>query len=88
VLLVSDGENISTTNFLRRIGELSERTAWLVAAPVWARLINKQYLAQRLCESPRLDISKSLELWGWTLPFSVELGQCHAVESFLEQQVK
>ncbi|OWY33341.1 UDP-glucose 4-epimerase family protein [Herbaspirillum aquaticum] len=77
VFLASDGEDLSTTQMLRRLGRALGKSpallpipaAWLKAA---ARLAGKPAIAQRLCGSLQIDISKNRELLGWTPPSSVD----------------
>lgn len=75
--LVSDGEDLSTSQLLRRIGLALGRPARLLPVPVWllevgATLLGRKALAQRLCGSLQVDISKTRELLNWTPPFGVE----------------
>lgn len=75
--LVSDGEDLSTPELLRRTGEAMGRPAHLFPAPVTvleavARLCGRRAIAQRLCGSLQVDISKTQALLGWTPPVSVD----------------
>jgi nucleoside-diphosphate-sugar epimerase len=77
--VVSDGENLSTAALLRRMGDALERSARLIPVPVsllrmGARLLGKRDMAQRLCGSLEVDISKTKELLGWEPPVSVDEG--------------
>lgn len=74
--LVSDGEDLSTTQLLHRTASALERSAWLLPVPVWmlstvARLVGKEALSQRLCGSLQVDIQKTRTLLQWTPPVSV-----------------
>ena len=78
-LLVSDGEDLSTTQLLRRMGAALGKPARLIPVPVpvlklGAALVGKPELAQRLFGSLQVDMSKTTELLGWTPPFSVDEG--------------
>lgn len=93
VFLVSDGDDLSTTDLLRRMGRALGKPARLIPIPSkWlefgARLLGKQALAQRLCGSLQVDISKTRELLGWTPPVSVDEGLRKTAEYFLEHQAK
>ena len=62
--LVSDGEDVSTTELLRRMGQAMGRPARLIPVPAsWlklaAALVGKQDVAQRLCGSLQVDIEKT-----------------------------
>lgn len=75
--LVSDNEDLSTTDLLRRMSNALGKTAWLLPIPVqWleftASLLGKKAVAQRLCSSLQLDIHKTQTLLNWTPPISVD----------------
>ena len=77
--LVSDGESLSTTALLRRMGEALGRPARLIPVPVpllqmGAGLLGRRDMAQRLCGSLEVDIGKTKELLGWAPPISVDEG--------------
>jgi len=77
--LVSDGEDVSTTELLRRMGQALGRPARLIPVPVsWLKLaatmVGKPDVAQRLCGSLQVDIEKTRRLLGWTPPISLDQG--------------
>jgi UDP-glucose 4-epimerase len=77
--LVSDGEDVSTTELLRRMGQAMGKPARLLPVPaswlkVAAGLVGKSDVAQRLCGSLQVDISKTRELLGWVPPVSLDEG--------------
>ena len=77
--LVSDGEDVSTTELLRRMGQAMGRPARLIPVPAsWLKLaaamVGKQDVAQRLCGSLQVDIEKTRRLLGWTPPLSLDEG--------------
>lgn len=77
--LVSDGEDLSTTALLRRMGEALGKPARLIPVPqqlltMGARMVGKPGIALRLCGSLQVDISKTCELLGWAPPISVNEG--------------
>lgn len=79
VFLVSDGEDLSTADLLRRIALAQGRSAHLLSVPVallrWgARLLGKRAMAQRLLGSLQVDTTKTHELLGWKPPLSVDEG--------------
>jgi UDP-glucose 4-epimerase len=91
--LVSDGEDLSTSELLRRMGVALGKSARLLPVPSGllaqgARLLGKEALAQRLCGSLQVDISKTRELLGWTPPVSVDEALGKTAKYFLEQQPK
>ena len=88
--LVSDGEDISTTELLRRMGAALGQPARLIPVPVsvlklGAALVGKPDLAQRLCGSLQIDMSKTQKLLGWCPPFSVDEGLKKAAEGYLRE---
>ena len=83
--LVSDGEDISTTELLRRTAEAMGRKAVLWPVPTFmlewcATLVGKRAVAQRLCGSLQVDINKTRQLLGWTPPVPVGDGLRRATE--------
>lgn len=77
--LVSDGEDISTADLLRRLGSMMGRPARLMPLPVGllefgAKLLGKREMFQSLCGSLQVDISKTCTLLDWKPPISVEEG--------------
>ena len=77
--LVSDGEDLSTTQLLRRMGQAMGQPARLIPVPpallkAGAALVGKPELAQRLCGSLQVDMSKTRQLLGWNPPISVDEG--------------
>lgn len=86
--LVSDDEDLSTTDLLRRMGQALGRPARLLPVPsamlkLGATLLGKPELAQRLCGSLQLDISKTRQVLGWTPPLSVDKGLQNAAKGYL-----
>lgn len=91
--LVSDGKDLSTTELLRRMGIALGKPACLLPVPsrlleVGTAMLGKQALAQRLCGSLQVDISKTRELLNWTPPLSVDEALRKTAKHFLEQQAK
>jgi nucleoside-diphosphate-sugar epimerase len=85
--LVSDGEDLSTAQLLKRMGSAMGRPARLFHMPpalmkLGATLLNKRAIYQRLCGSLQLDIAKTRQLLGWTPPVSVDQGLRRAAEGF------
>ena len=83
--LVSDGEDVSTAELLRRMGRAMGRPARLIPVPAsWlklaAALVGKQDVAQRLCGSLQVDIEKTRRLLGWSPPLTLDQGLKKAAE--------
>lgn len=82
--LVSDGEDLSIADLLRRLGVAMGRPARLLPVPVGvlalaAKLLGKMEMFQSLCGSLQVDISKTRELLGWCPPIGVDEGLKRAV---------
>ncbi|MGH8436288.1 MAG: UDP-glucose 4-epimerase family protein [Pseudomonas sp.] len=89
--LVSDGEDLSTSQLLRRMGQALGRPARLLPVPAWmlesaAALLGKKAIAQRLCGSLQVDIGKTRELLGWSPPVSVDEALRKTAEHFLQHR--
>lgn len=83
--LVSDGEDVSTTELLRRMGRAMSHPARLIPVPTsWLKLaaamVGKQDVAQRLCGSLQVDIEKTHRLLGWKPPLTLDQGLKKAAE--------
>jgi nucleoside-diphosphate-sugar epimerase len=85
VFLVSDGEDLSTTELLRKIGKALGRPARLLWVPAGvisfiAGLLGKELIAQRLLGSLQVDIRKTCELLDWRPSVTVDEGLRRALE--------
>lgn len=85
--LVSDGEDFSTTELLKRIAAAMGRPAHLIPVPVrllkvGLGLLGKGAIASRLCGSLQVDMSRTRELLGWTPPLTVDEGLRSAVAAY------
>lgn len=82
--LVSDGEDVSTTELLRRTAIAMGKPAHLLPIPevflrLGATLLGKRELAQRLCGSLQVDIEKTHRLLNWQPPLTLDQGLKKAV---------
>jgi nucleoside-diphosphate-sugar epimerase len=90
--LVSDGEDISTTELLKYISSALGLNARLIPIPraiilVGAWLVGKSDIAQRLCGNLQVDISKARKLLGWVPVISVKEGLRRAVSDATQCKV-
>jgi nucleoside-diphosphate-sugar epimerase len=90
VFLVSDGNDISTTHLLRRLGHALHRPARLLPVPVAllrlaAAAIGRQEFAQRLCGSLQVDIVKTREVLNWSPPSTVDDALARTADWYLTQ---
>jgi len=77
--LVSDGQDLSTTELVRGMAQAAGVPSRLLPVPVWAlqagaSLLGKGDVVQRLCGNLQVDISKARSLLGWAPPVSVQEG--------------
>jgi nucleoside-diphosphate-sugar epimerase len=84
LFLISDGEDLSTTDLIRRIAKAMGRPARLIPVPVplllaVATALGKRDIARRLLGSLQVDISKARRRLNWTPPVSVDEGLRRAV---------
>lgn len=87
--LVSDGDDLSTTELLRRTGEALGRPARLLPVPVkllemGAACLGRRAVARRLCGSLQVDITETRERLGWEPPVSVDEALQATADDFLE----
>lgn len=87
VFLVSDGEDMSTTELLTRIGIALDKPARLMPVPAvllrWCMLlIGRKGMGQRLCGSLQVDIQKTRDLLGWTPSTTVTVALRQTAERF------
>lgn len=85
--LVSDGEDISTADLLRRMGGALGRPARLFYVPAsalkyGAALVGREDVYQRLCGSLQVDIGHTQKLLNWVPPLSVDEGLSRAAKGF------
>jgi len=86
--LVSDDEDLSTSGLLHRMAKALGKTAWLLPFPSWllttlAGLIGKKAVAQRLCDSLQVDITKTRQVLNWTPPINVDEGLRRVAQKYL-----
>lgn len=87
IFLVSDGEDISTTDLLNRLGNAMKKPPRLLPVPVSllavaAKLLGKPEMFQSLCGSLQVDIDKTRQLLDWSPLVSVNEGLKRAVGGF------
>lgn len=75
--LVSDGEDLSTPELIRRIAAFSGRRQYLLPIPyrilqMIANALGKKEVLEKLCNSFQIDIEKAKNLLKWSPPFSVD----------------
>lgn len=85
--LVSDGDDLSTVQLLKRMGAAIGRPVRLfyvkpALLKLGAGVLSRPGIYQRLCGSLQLDITKTRQLLGWTPPVTVAEGLRRTAEGF------
>ncbi len=88
IFLVSDGEDLSTTCLLRRLGQAMDKPARLFPVPscllrAGTRLSGRHDLALRLLGSLQVDIRHTCDVLGWNPPVTVDEELRRTVQAFL-----
>lgn len=91
VFMVSDGEDLSTTDLLGRLGSALGRPARLFPVPrhlmyVGARLIGRSEWVQRLYGSLQVDISTTCRGLGWHPKVPIDAALLETAQSFLREK--
>lgn len=92
VFLVSDGDDISIPQLLQKMAAALGSPSRVFHFPVsliWlgAGFLGRKNMAQRLCSSLQLDISKTKRLLGWMPPISLDQGLLEAAQWYLRSKV-
>ncbi|XXF10709.1 SDR family oxidoreductase [Pseudomonas sp. D2-3] len=79
IFIAGDGEDLSTSELLRRVANAMGRSSRLIPVPgmllkLGGRLLGKRAVAQRLLGSLQVDISKTRVVLGWEPPLTVNEG--------------
>lgn len=77
IFLVSDDQDMSTTELLQKMAHAFEKKAKLIPIPMswikWvATLLGKKVVADKLCGSLQVDITHTKETLGWKPPVTME----------------
>ena len=91
VFLVSDGEDVSTTQLLRKLAGALGKPAILLPIPAWfmsgvATLLGKRALSDRILGSLQVDTSKNRKLLGWTPPVTLDKALSLTAKHFLDSR--
>ncbi|HEK1241784.1 UDP-glucose 4-epimerase family protein [Pseudomonas aeruginosa] len=91
VFLVSDDEDLSTSELLKRMGIALGAPARLLPVPVFlmkfiARMLGKGAFSQRLLGSLQVDISKTKGLLAWHPPLNVDEALKETARHFLDSK--
>lgn len=89
VFLVSDGEDVSTSQLLHKLAAALGKPARLLPVPTRllrgvAGLLGRRALADRILGSLQVDISKNRQLLGWIPPVTLDQALALTVQHFLD----
>ena len=89
VFLASDGEDVSTTQLLRKLANALGKPARLLPIPTRimsgvAAMIGKRAMADRIFGSLQVDISKNRKLLGWEPPVTLDKALGLTAQHFLD----
>jgi UDP-glucose 4-epimerase len=87
VFLVSDGEDISTTDLFKKMAQALGRPSWMMPLPtpllnLGAAMIGQRAITSRLTDSLQVDVTKTREMLGWEPRKSVSEGLAQTARSF------
>ena len=91
VFLISDGEDVSTSELLRKVAQAFEKKSLLLSVPTsimtfTAKLIGKGEVATRLFSSLQVDSSKAQDLLGWTPVTTMDEQLKKTAEAYLKNE--
>ncbi|MCK5664940.1 MAG: UDP-glucose 4-epimerase, partial [Thiotrichaceae bacterium] len=91
VFLISDGEDVSTTELLEKTAKALGKKAWLIPVPVWlmklgANLLGKSDVASRLFGSLQVDSSKARNQLGWEPVTTMDEQLKKTAEAYLKNE--
>jgi len=91
IFLISDGEDVSTTQLLIKVAVAFGRRPRLISVPVsWmkfiAKLLGKQAVTERLFSSLQVDSSKARELLGWQPVTTMDEQLTKTIDAYLNEK--
>lgn len=86
VFLVSDDDDVSTTDLLRNISKILMIRSRLIPIPVFllyliAQILGKKHVIQKMCCSLQVNIEKTKNMLDWIPPENIEQGLRQVVRS-------
>lgn len=86
--LVSDNDDVSTTELLQRVGTALNKPTRLLPVPpallkAGAALVGRASVAQRLCDSLQIDMTPTMQTLNWRPPLSMQDGLRQTAQTFL-----
>ncbi len=91
IFLISDGEDVSTTQLLCKVSGALNKKPWLIPVPVHfmrlaAKLVGKGDMANRLFDSLQVDSSKARTLLGWKPVITMDEQLKKTAKAFLDEK--
>jgi nucleoside-diphosphate-sugar epimerase len=91
VFLISDGEDVSTTELLRKVAKALGKKPWLIPIPmIWmifaAKLVGKNNIASQLFGSLQVDSTKARAVLGWKPVISMDAQLKKTADAYLENE--
>lgn len=93
VFLVSDDQDVSTSEMVREMAKALGKPTWQLPIPVWCykfvgKLLNKSDVVDRLTGSLQVDISHTKDTLGWKPPQTLKEGFKQTAQAFLQAKNK
>lgn len=93
VFLVSDDQDVSTSEMVREMAKALGKPTWQLPIPVWCyklvgKLFNKSDVVDRLTGSLQVDISHAKDTLGWKPPQTLQEGFKQTAQAFLQAKTK
>jgi UDP-glucose 4-epimerase len=90
--LVSDGEDVSTTELLNKVAFALGKKSRLIPVSESllrrvASILGREQLARRLCDNLQVDIAKTRQLLEWSPPLTIDEGLRRTVMESHEESV-
>jgi UDP-glucose 4-epimerase len=87
--VLSDGEDLSTPDLIRRLARAMEKPARLLPIPPGVlrfatKLIRRPGIYRRLCGSLQVDSSHARRMLGWVPPQTVDAGLAVTAQAFMQ----
>lgn len=92
VFLVSDDQDVSTSEMVREMAKALGKPTWQLPIPVWCykfvgKLLNKSDVVDRLTGSLQVDISHTKETLDWNPPQTLQEGFKQTAQAFLQAKL-
>ncbi|MCK5191168.1 MAG: UDP-glucose 4-epimerase, partial [Methylococcales bacterium] len=89
--LISDGEDVSTSELLQKVAKAFGKKSFLLPIPVIlmtfvAQILGKRDMASRLFDSLQVDSSKACDLLGWKPVITMDEELLKTVVAYLNEK--